>query len=299
MPQPTDARVPCPTCRAPIHPIAGRCKHCKADLSAVRQSRPAAVAALPPLVSARAQTPVAVPVVDPSQLAYGRVTYPSIEDAPILPPRPTGRMDATGTARRSSWKSWPVLVILLASVAIVVAVILMVFPPGGSGESASGKHVLEPPPAPDRMDTNPSPTAPHAQIVPPSTPDPLPTPRVTPPPVPPDPDPSPNDPFQGLGSITGSINGKAFGGPSAQGLMLGVLDHACKRMAACGASDPSLQTVCTSFGAFPKPAAPTCAAATRCFAKIDAMDCGAAAGDMGAFMTLMTSLQDCTEAMSC
>ncbi|MBK9034698.1 MAG: hypothetical protein IPL61_26105 [Myxococcales bacterium] len=26
-------RVPCPLCRQPIHPIAGRCRHCKVDLT--------------------------------------------------------------------------------------------------------------------------------------------------------------------------------------------------------------------------------------------------------------------------
>ena len=31
-----EARVPCPVCRGPIHPVAGRCKHCRADLHALR-----------------------------------------------------------------------------------------------------------------------------------------------------------------------------------------------------------------------------------------------------------------------
>ncbi len=38
MPAPTNLeplRVPCPLCKAPIHPIAGRCRHCRADLTRV------------------------------------------------------------------------------------------------------------------------------------------------------------------------------------------------------------------------------------------------------------------------
>ena len=35
-PGPSDARVPCPLCGGLIHPIAGKCKHCKADLTAHR-----------------------------------------------------------------------------------------------------------------------------------------------------------------------------------------------------------------------------------------------------------------------
>src|SRR5262245_25230008 len=48
-PGPADARIPCPLCGGLIHPIAGRCKHCKGDLRALRSSRPAAAATLPAL----------------------------------------------------------------------------------------------------------------------------------------------------------------------------------------------------------------------------------------------------------
>ena len=39
-------RVPCPACRQPIHPIAGRCRHCRSDLT--RLAAPAAPVAAPP-----------------------------------------------------------------------------------------------------------------------------------------------------------------------------------------------------------------------------------------------------------
>src|SRR5215207_126382 len=85
-----DARVPCPLCGGLIHPVAGRCKHCKEDLTQFRAGRPQAAAALPalngkPVVSTNgtnghvvaAPIPVAMPVThnDGSQ--------------PILPPRTT------------------------------------------------------------------------------------------------------------------------------------------------------------------------------------------------------------------
>jgi hypothetical protein len=48
-PGPAEARVPCPLCGGLIHPIAGRCKHCKGDLREYRSTRPAAGATLPAL----------------------------------------------------------------------------------------------------------------------------------------------------------------------------------------------------------------------------------------------------------
>ena len=39
-------RVPCPLCRKPIHPIAGRCRHCHGDV--VGKIAPAPPPARPP-----------------------------------------------------------------------------------------------------------------------------------------------------------------------------------------------------------------------------------------------------------
>src|SRR6185295_11511737 len=72
--------------------------------------------------------------------------------------RPTGRLPVAAAAR-SAWLSWPVIVIALAVVAIVTAVVLMVWPPTGDRNSGSPSTV-QPMPAPERMDTSPSPTAP-------------------------------------------------------------------------------------------------------------------------------------------
>ncbi len=320
VPQPTDARVPCPVCRSPIHPIAGRCKHCKADIAAVRQVRPAAGAALPPLVAPKVRAATPPPIADHYD-APVPVTVPAASEPsqPILPPRPS--IEAGGTAStRSSWKSWPILVILLATIAIIAAVILMAFPPSAGADS--GKRVLDPPPAPERMDTNPGarshhgggddqnnplplppldpqdpPPAPHAQIAPPAPPadpaDPLPVPRHTPDPLPPaDPDVDPDFGGLGGGGIVGGTTRTPLGGPKMD-MMSTLLKHACDRAKACGSTDPTATMGCDLTKMLPPASPPTCPAAVRCFAKIDAMDCSAAVD-----ATSMMMLGDCMQAMT-
>ena len=304
VPQPTDARTPCPVCRAPIHPIAGRCKHCKTDLAALRQVRPAAGAALPPLA---ASTPAAHPPpaqvvpVAAAQGANGIVAITDEPSQPILPPRPTGRMGTATVAKRSSWKSWPVIVIMLATVAIVAAVVLMAFPPGGAAAdtgSPGGKRGLEPPPAPEHMDQNPLvPGAPHSKLTPPpAPPDPVPAPRHTPDPLPVDPDPDP-DPFAGLGGGGGGMknpfaNGGGFRGTA---MMTSLLRHACDRLKSCGTADSMCDMLVRSLPSAP---APTCDAATRCLQRVDQMDCSAKLDDAMGLLTAATQLQDCLTAMT-
>ena len=312
VPQPTDARMPCPVCRAPIHPIAGRCKHCKTDLATLRQVRPAAGAALPALA---ASTPAARPpppqVVVPVAAAYGAngmVTITDDPSQPILPPRPTGRMGTATVSKRPAWRSWPVIVIMLATVAIVAAVVLMAFPPGGAAADTGtpgGKRGLEPPPAPEHMDQNPLvPGAPHSKLTPPAppaTPDPLPPPRHTPDPLPVDPDPDP-DPFAGLGLHGGGRGavGKLFNGASGIGMMGAVLKHGCERMKQCGSTADTIRMTCDlTLRSLPQQAVPSCPAAQRCLDRVDQMSCGATGDDMTVILGLMTSLQDCVEAMSC
>ncbi|MEO7735553.1 MAG: hypothetical protein ABIY55_31655, partial [Kofleriaceae bacterium] len=110
-PGPSDARVPCPLCGGLIHPIAGKCKHCKADLSTYHAARPAANAPLPalfrvppvndaPRVLAGHGPPPHAPVAHAVPVAGPRAVAP-----PVLPPRPTSRGPAP---EASGWRSWPI-----------------------------------------------------------------------------------------------------------------------------------------------------------------------------------------------
>lgn len=201
-PGPGDARVPCPLCGGLIHPIAGRCKHCKGDLRSLRSARPAAAATLPalnqpqpppsaapptnghayaPTNGHHAAAPSPLPALSPSSqpqlppLTSSSLVQTIADAAPIPLAIGHGPVDAvailpprpTGRyaapAPRAAWKSWPVIVIILAVVAIVTAVVLMLFPPGGVRDEGTNNAVQ---PAPDRMDTNPAPATPRQ---PPST----------------------------------------------------------------------------------------------------------------------------------
>ena len=118
-PGPADARIPCPLCGGLIHPIAGRCKHCKGDISTTRSSRPAATA-LPALQPSAPQANPYAPAPAPTNgvngaHAYAIKAHPAnahmaipiamrdSESQPVLPPRPTGRMQASGTSTIIIW----------------------------------------------------------------------------------------------------------------------------------------------------------------------------------------------------
>lgn len=299
-PGPADARIPCPLCGGLIHPIAGRCKHCKGDVSATRSSRPAATA-LPALQPSAPQTNPYAPAAPTNGVngahAYAIKAHPANAhmaipiamrtdepaSQPILPPRPTGRMQASGTAASSTWKSWPVVVIAIAVVAIITAVILMVWPPGSSEADAK---TLAPPPAPERMDTNPLPpsSGPQGSVDPWKT-----QPMQPAPPAAPDVDiqpPSLADPLRNPS------------GDSMLAMWSAIAKHACDRLASCpGASDPMKQMCDLSRLAVPNTPPPSCNAARRCLDMIDRLPCDDL--DQAATVSMMTNLPACVEAMSC
>lgn len=265
-----EARVPCPLCGGLIHPVAGRCKHCKQDLAATRAGRPAAAVPLPALQN----VPVAVvPIGDaPSQ--------------PILPPRLTAR--SAPVEPEAHGPSWPIYVIGVAVVAIAGAIVTMVWPQ----HSSASTHMLQPPPAPERMDTDPMPqpgasdpwgtgnNAPHTQVVPRSTPDPLPAQ----PPQQPDDD-------QQFGF--GGIGGAAGGSPD---FMLAALGHACKKLKTCPNADDTLDTLCDTYMAFPQSATPTtCATGQKCLDAIDNMSCSQTAASP---LSVVQMFGDCTKALT-
>lgn len=348
-PRPADARIPCPLCGGLIHPIAGRCKHCKGDLGALRAARPPAAAALPPLVPTSAPAPATTPALaasghgpahgqDPSPNhghaapanghaapanghavptigAIVSATAPSVplelrhEDSqPILPPRPTGRMTAAPSG--SAWRHWPVAVIALAILAIVVAVILMVWPPGDADPGTKGAG---PTPAPERMDTRPDLGGPPppggggggggglgggdpwSGGVVPGVPD-LDPPVPPPPPQPPaDPDPDVDlqDPFgNGVDPFAN------LGRPSNTTFMFTMVEHLCRRIDTCGIGTAATRALCGS-GWLRGGAPPSCPAARRCLRHIDAMSCSMSIDDQGALLTAIMQATDCIEAMTC
>jgi peptidyl-prolyl cis-trans isomerase A (cyclophilin A) len=140
---PPDARISCPLCGGAVHPIAGRCKHCKGDLAALRTGRPTAVATLPSLVAK-----AAVPTFTPHN-----PMAPPDEPAPILPPRPTGRMYAA--APRAP--RWPAIVIVLSVAATATAIGVLVWPSGGE---PVGKREAKADPRPTELE-KPDPTRPN------------------------------------------------------------------------------------------------------------------------------------------
>jgi hypothetical protein len=215
---------------------------------------------------------------------------------PILPPRQTARMQASGTHQPTTWKSWPVVVIGIAVIAIIVAVILMVWPPGETTKADA--KTLAPPPAPERMDTNPSPSTgngPSGSVDPwknnpGAAPDPAPS-QPAPPTVPDIDDIKPPDladPFRSGG-----------GTASAQlGMTTAILKRACERLSSCPSPDSTMKMFCDQARTtLPNTPAPTCSAAQRCLSKVDTLPCDDldAAGAMG----MLQGVQDCIEALSC
>jgi len=230
----------------------------------------------------------------------------------VLPPRPTGRSYAAEPVP-SGWRSWPVIVIIIATLAIIVAIVLMAWPAGRS--EPDGKRGAPQPPAPERMQTDPEvhPSAPPKVIQP--TPPPQggaprdPWGKVDPPPVDPDngaaaqADDDPDvdsllDPFAtpappaGGGRPRLRINGRGLA-------MLAMAEHMCKKLVQCGVGDPAARSMCNGFsrrGAVPPP---SCPAARRCLDRIDTMACGGPDDDLANLNGFMARFQDCADAIRC
>jgi hypothetical protein len=285
-----EARVACPLCGGLIHPVAGRCKHCKEDLSAMRAGRPAAQAPLPALNHQNNHVPagqtIPNPVVAATYIAPVPIAMPREGSQPILPPRPTGRSVAVPQIA-SPLRSWPVIVIGLAAVAIIAAVAIMVWPPAKPGRDHApvDQHGIQPPPAPEHMDSDPLPAqqdpwAAHSQADPPA-------PRHTPDPLPAKPDDNTLLPSGQLGALTG-------GAPGTQ-VMLAVMNHACTRLKTCPDTDESVRDMCDVFSQYQTlTATPDCAAAKQCLDEVDKLDCQQAATPTSLLSTIPSCLKAAT-----
>ena len=297
-PSPSDARVPCTQCGGLIHPIAGRCKHCKADLSALRGPRPAAVAALPALAKA-GTIDVAYPEAAAPHAAVTKLMAdPAIVAAStisVLPPRPehSAHLQVAGPERGWFGRNWPVVVIVLAAIAIIGAVVLMLLPPGEA--DAASKKAGAPGPASDRMETSPllpqpdphanNGGAPQVQPPVPPLPDPLPDPSAQ---VDPNaaPDPFAN-PFAG---------GGLAGGNAMMSMLSNIATRLCEKAKNC--SDPSIANACAPLATIPKlPLPANCPAAQKCIDAMDQVDvCNA--GSMTDFQSLALSTSACVEVLT-
>jgi hypothetical protein len=324
-PGPADARIPCPLCGGLIHPIAGRCKHCKGDLRTLRSTRPAAAATLPALnpspgpapqanghargpTNGHASAPAPAPAASPSapaqslvQAVAGAAPIPlafhgPADAVPILPPRPTGRFLAP--APRASWKSWPVIVIILAVIAIITAVILMLFPPGGTRDEGTHNAVQ---PAPDRMDTNPSPSTPHQP--PSTTPDPWSrrggAGSSAAPTTPPADDADIDDPSVDDALTTRDPFSRRGGlGSRSTNMLYSIVKRACSRLSTCGTMNASTKQLCDTVKQIPL-TTPSCPAASRCLRSLDEMSCDISVDDPMGVMQLKDKFTDCADAMKC
>jgi hypothetical protein len=234
-----DPRTACPACGGPVHPIAGRCKHCKADLTRLRAGH----------------APVAAPAVArPALVALGggngsgnghgpghgqaapAGSWPTPLGMPPPGPASTTTVSAAthtpGDDTPSTWSTrWPLLVAALAIVAIVASVAMLLF--GGNNDEKTGsKAKRNNGPAPELMPTDPGAhqVAPNGGQFDPNDPA-LPTPTIPDPAPPPPPAPTPPSPSANLPRDI-----EDFMRQSATAL--------CERVTSCGGFDETVTTLC-------------------------------------------------------
>ena len=218
-PAAVEPRTACPACGGQIHPIAGRCKHCKADLTRLRNGA----------------APATPPAARPNLVALGGGNGHGANGAAAQPapaaPSPVVMIASAAEATvapRASWSSrWPLLVAFIAVIAIVASIALLLFGGGGGKKDRGVRRFdgpapeltptdpLAPPPAPPAPPPNSG--APHAGITPDPQPDPAP-----PAPAPPRP-----------------TNGPR----SASDFVTSAVDAACRRLSSCS-DDDQVAEVC-------------------------------------------------------
>jgi hypothetical protein len=285
----SEARVPCPLCGGPIHPVAGRCKHCKQELTPFRSGRRQAAAQLPPLLGATnghaapendriplfgsAASELHVPagdriarVASDAQLPIGAFPH---EDAPsILPTRPGAAARSTAP-RASIWRHWPIAVMSLAVVAILIALAVLFWSPGSSSHASK----QPPPPAPERMETDPLPAQPQQ------------APMPAPPPTPIDPWAVPSAPHAQLSP--GAT-------PDVPSCVLRIQASACVRaLSWCGNRSDDLELLCQDADV---DLGRHTGAMKRCLEHIEQIDCAALSTE-ASLKDSIRDIRDCRDAM--
>ena len=165
-----EVRVSCPTCGGAIHPIAGRCKHCKTDLVIVRGGATAAIGSVIQLGALAAAPSGPQPGLPsgPSAVAAALAAGAPVAQVPAIglpaaaapdAPMVTITAAAPRAPRRSGWrKRWPLLVAAIAGLAIIASVAVLVF---GDDDGKHPKRRRALGPAPDRMQTDQLPDDPR------------------------------------------------------------------------------------------------------------------------------------------
>lgn len=272
--------VPCPACGGPVHPIASRCKHCKADLLAHKEEAAR---------SARAQSQSGL-----------RQTFKG--QAPVLGTEP-GRA-ATNTpmpapasapqlvyAQPSAWsRRWPIAVSALAVVAIVASLLILLGSKDGDDDgrlpSRSGNS---PRMVPDDMQT----PQPHGSNTPRPPDDPL--------------DPTPFDPPR-----TGPKPKAWTTAPDAGMFAVALTESVCAKFEDCGMRDPMATDLCRELArgmstpdVDAKVQSGQCrydrTAASACLRAVDRLSCDLGSGnvDLADMMSQATGLMECTSALDC
>lgn len=116
--QEASLRVPCPLCGGLLHPVAGRCKHCKQDLTSHRQR-----------FSDGSGGPLPRLATGTGPMGGSGVLHGPRAAATIGLGSPAYAVDAAPAPASRGWlRNWPLLVILLAVIGMIVALILLVLP---------------------------------------------------------------------------------------------------------------------------------------------------------------------------
>lgn len=286
-------RTACPACGQPIHPIAGRCKHCKVDLTG---RRGASSAPRPRLVALGSDGPVPAAVGPTGSGPAGSAPHPS--GLPMAAPGPvyvdtTTTMSTRGPAPGSWAGRWPIVVAVIAVLAILISLAFLVFDLGGAKQK---KRLAALGPAPERMSTEPmTPRDPPAAPGKTAPTDPG---GATPPPPPPAPDPA--APL-GVPPTPPAPSGSAR---DFNGFVESAIDEGCKRLSSCTGGDPLIAAQCslarTSLGQMQSSFGSMCsefdpAAAARCLASIAAFPCPAGGPvDPSQMAVTLMGLQGCS-----
>jgi hypothetical protein len=308
-----DVRVSCPACGGAIHPIAGRCKHCRADLVAVRGGATGALGAVIEIGSLA----VAAPQSNRANTASA-VSSPSLFGSPSLLGSSTAVsapviFSSVSTGARSSqgaWKKrWPLLVAGLAALAIVVSIAVLLF---GSGKKTRHRRALGP--APDRMQTDQLPTDPWSNRGSGPTPNPdqmQPIPQTPAPDIAPgrgsaDPsDPSandddPDDPASGAPSQPAAPSAAGPRPTSADAFMSAAIDVACTRLTACWGGGAAT-SMCDQIKSLSTQATRSCQrydadAADQCLRSIGHIPCPDADVPLSEMLGMVAGIDSCMHA---